>query len=432
MRIWFNGAEVPEHRETLARLGAKHVAFNMAPIVQQRNGNAGDRDGLDPFETVFYTSQLDVDSEAMQQVVANYSDSESLVLDLPSDELPLIPLWDGQDLEDLYEMAVTYGQVAITEPSALEVANQRSLTMFVRRNPHVRIWCNTSKTKILAMPFVTDAIVTGWLHSSKYRELQMWDGKKVLRVPRDSRIKAIETHRVQIGNLGEDADLLIEGDMLSNVSLAVKSWLQYERVVTTLTPFDNVEAVLVDPDTLATPTPEPAHREPETLPILSEPDGNSFEDEDGNLRPRLQVRSGTLRQCDTCFVNQVCPGFAKHASCKYEIPIVVRTTEERAAVDELLLDIQLQRALEQRFFEQLQGGGATKEASSELDRYVRMREGVQRSRTTRTELTISATGESGGGIMSQLFGPKAGEANRELPAPVSSDELILDADVVDS
>lgn len=425
MRIWFNGGEVPEHRETLAKLGVERVAFNMAPIVQQRNGNAGDREGLDPFETVFYTSQMDVDPEAMQEVVRNYSDSESLVLDQASDELPMIPMWDGQDLEDLYEDAVTYSQVAISEASALEVPNQRALTLFIRKNTHVRIWCVTSKTKILAMPFITDAIVTGWLHAQKYRELQMWDGQKVLRVPRDSRLKAIEKHRVQIGNLGEDPQLLIEGDMDSNVALSVKSWKQYEKVVTNLSPIDPVETLLTADPSLAIHDEEPVHRESVLLPILAEPDGNSYEDEDGNLRPRLAIRSDSLRKCDMCAVSQVCPMYQKGARCAFKIPISVTNKGEREAVDELLLDMQLQRVLEERTFEQLRGEGVSKQASAELDRYVRMREGVQRARTVRSEATLTVQANQPGAL-SALFGASVGNANREL-APGTE---IEDADVV--
>jgi len=307
--------------------------------------------------------------------------------------------------------------------------NQRSLTLFIRRNQHVRIWCITSKTKILAMPFITDAIVTGWLHAQKYRELQMWDGQKVLRVPRDSRLKAIEKHRVQIGNLGEDPNMLIEGDMESNVSLAVKSWLQYEKVVTSLTPVEPVEGVINDDGTLAMTTAEVVDREPVLLPILSEPDGKSYEDYDVSQLPRLGVRAESLRQCDTCFVNQVCPGFKKGASCAYNIPITVTSKAEREAVNQLLLDLQLQRVLESRFFEQVQGQGIDKHTSAELDRYVRMHEGVERAKQQRHEVTVTASG--GGGALTALFGQRVGEANREIEAPISSDELIADADVVD-
>ena len=63
MRIWFGGAEVPDHRTTLGRAGVRRVAVNLAPILKQRSGGAGPVETLEPFAALFYASQADLNPD---------------------------------------------------------------------------------------------------------------------------------------------------------------------------------------------------------------------------------------------------------------------------------------------------------------------------------------------------------------------------------
>jgi hypothetical protein len=101
MRMWFGGAEVPEHRTTLGRAGVRRAAVNLAPILKQRSGGAGPIETLEPFAALFYASQADLGAEAVDEFLQAYSDDESafygLLTPFTQRSGRLIPEWLGLD-----------------------------------------------------------------------------------------------------------------------------------------------------------------------------------------------------------------------------------------------------------------------------------------------------------------------------------------------
>jgi hypothetical protein len=413
MRIFFGGGEVPAHRNVLARQGVRNLAFNVQPIADMRSGNAGDPAEMEPFFVAFYASQT-VNGDA-SAVIKKYSDHTSLVIgDEFRVDMPTIPVWNGDSLEDFYELAVEHNKVFVNEADASLDSNARALTMFFNRNPSVEIWTVTSKANVLRLPFITHAIVTGWISAQKHRELQVWDGTKVARSPRASRAKQIDEHAAQITNLGFDPEKLKDADVDENVKLAIQSWLQYELV--TRTPLSDTPVHVGEGGVpLAIRSERPRQREPVLLPSLTM---IKTGEETTNIAPA----STTLKQCNSCVVSHLCPEFEPGAQCAYSIPVEIRSKDQLAQIVSSLLEMQAQRAFEARFIEELKGEGPTGEASRELDRWFQM--GERAKAISEETVSIKQTISGPGGMLSQFFGKSVGEQARALPSPIDADTII--------
>lgn len=412
-RIHFGGGEVPAHRTVLAKQGVRQLAFNVQPVADSRSGNAGDVESMEPFYVVFYASQT-VNGDATA-VIKKYADETSIVIgDELGSDLPHVPVWNGDDLEECFELTVGSGQVFVSEADCVIPDNARKLSHFAGRNPQVRFWTVSSKANVLALPYLTDVIVTGWISAQKHRELQVWDGHKVVRSPRASRAKQLDTHHAQITNLGGNMDLLRDGDVNASVDLALKSWLQYELV--TSTPLPHLPGnVGVGGVALARQAERPRERETKLLPSLV---AVQADDESGYIAPA----STAMKQCNNCKISHLCPEFEPGASCAFNIPVTIRSKDQLRSIVSTLLEVQAQRALEARFMEDVLGEGPTNEAGRELDRFFTM--GEKAKAMEEEGMTITQTVKGSGGLVSAFFGNKVGESARALPAPVESDDVI--------
>jgi hypothetical protein len=426
MRIWLSGGEVPKHRELLGKAGADRIAINLSSVVKDRSGGLGDPDTLLPFHKLFYTSQSDLEPSAYDEVLERYLDEDSLVLGIESDVAKranrYIPEWHGGNIDELLELAVEYGNIAVSEGVLATESLMGPLKIFLIRNRSVQLFTTCSKTKLIAPMVPTDVLVSGWLSAQKHRELQVWDGLKVARFPRAARLSQTEAHRGQIINLGYDPQLIEEGDVAESMKLAVTSWLQYEQVVATSPGSELAEARNEGGLNLATDSREARARETLVmLPVLA-PRSESVVD----ARPV----STTFRQCNVCSLNNVCPRYEKDSLCGFEIPVTLRTKTDLQAMMSTLLEIQGQRALMAKFEEDLMSQGATPETSSEIERFFRLTESSKRIAEERQTVTVVAT-SSGPGPLSGLFGNRVGELNQGLPQPIPSDDIVDASEIID-
>lgn len=414
-RVVFGGGEVPAHRLVLAKQGVRNLAFNVQPVADSRAGNAGDVAELEPFFVVFYASQT-VNGDAAA-VIRKYADEMAVVIgDEYEGDLPKVPVWNGEELEEFFSLAVDRNQVFINEADAVIEKNARQITVFAQRNPSVKIWTVSSKATVLALPYITDVIVTGWISSQKHRELQVWDGHKVSRSPRASRAKQLDTHNAQIINLGGDVEALREGDVAANVDLAIRSWKQYE-LVTNDPPPHVPQHVGGGGMPLAISTPKARQRETKLLPSLVAVQTG----EDENY---IAPSADTMKQCNACKISHLCPEFDPGASCAYSIPVTIRSKDQLRSVVSSLLELQAQRAFEARFIEEVLGEGPQADTSRELDRWFQM--GERAKAIEQDGMVVTQTIKGSSGMVSAFFGKSVGEATRALPVPIDTDE-VLDA-----
>lgn len=427
MRVWLSGGEVPKHRDLLGRAGAERIAINLSSVVKDRAGGLGDPDTLLPFAKLFYTSQSDLDDDAYDEVLERYLDNESLVMGIESEVAKkrgvFIPEWHGGDIDELLELAVEHGRIAISEGVLATDSLMTPLRTFRIRNPHVALFTTSSKPKLLAPMVPSDVLVSGWLSAQKHRELQVWDGSKVARFPRAARVSQVLAHKGQITNLGADFSLVQEGDVPESMKLAIASWLQYEQVVATNTSLETTEPGIARSLDLATDGRSSRKREELVmLPVLRQPTEEA---------PDVAPEAGTLRQCNSCSLSGFCPKYEKDSLCGFAIPVKLRTKTEVQAMMSTLLEIQAQRALMAKFEEDLMSQGATAETSSEIERFFRLTETSKRISEERFTLNVTASGPAGPGPLSALFGDRVGELNQVLQTPVESDEIIDDAEIID-
>jgi len=429
MRIWLSGGEVPKHRDMFGKAGVTKIAVNLSSVVKERSGGLGDPDTLLPFAKLFYTSQSDLEPGAYDEVLERYLTDDSLVLGIESDVAKkagvYIPEWHGGEVDELLELAVEYGRIAISEGVLATETLMRPISVFRARNPSVALFTTCSKTKLLAPMIPTDNLVSGWLSSQKHRELQVWDGAKVARFPRSARNAQIDDHRGQIINLGADPVLVAEGDVPESMRLAIASWLQYEKVVATDHSTELAQTGKGGVIDVATDTREARKREElVTLPVLRPPTEDV---------PEPGPAVGTMRQCNLCSLSGICPKYEKDSQCGYSIPVQLRTKTDLQAMMSTMLEIQGQRVLMAKFEEDLMSQGASAEVSSELERFFRLTESSKRIAEDRQTLTVVASQSgSGDGPLSQLFGSRVGELNQGLQQPIDPDDIIDDAEILDA
>jgi hypothetical protein len=123
------------------------------------------------------------------------------------------------------------------------------------------------------------------------------------------------------------------------------------------------------------------------------------------------------------------------SACSYNIPVVIRTKDQRQAVLRTLIELQTQRIMMGSFAEQVMGE-RDETVGKEMDRLFSMVEKWKSIEevTTKLSIGVTATGQEADGslgMISRLFGSQAGQNARTLDTPVLSDEYV-DAAVVES
>ena len=432
--IWYGGGEVAAHRRELARHGVRKLAFNVHPIITSRSGNAGAPGELEPYATVFYTSQH-VEDEAMATIVEGYADDMSVIVGMQFagiSEGTCIPRWNGVDIDEFHDLVAKHGSVFMDEADAAVERNARSLTGVYHRNPSMRVFTPTSKAAVVGLPFVTDPLVTGWIAATKHRELQVWDGSKVRRSPRASRAKSVEKFYGQIEALECVPELLVEEEPAESVKLAIRSWSMYEKVVTN----DDDDRMSDDvQESSKRPTNKALARvqERKLIPIM---EVRTINPGDESERSVVALANSTFQSCNNCAVSSACPSYERDHECAWEFPVQLRSTAQAIDWASTLIELKIKRILRAAAEEELIGEGLNSDLSRELESAMRMMKLAKELHETHETITISTKsngGGGGGGLISQFFGSAVGQAtNREL-SPVIEDidsAEILEAEVV--
>jgi hypothetical protein len=256
-----------------------------------------------------------------------------------------------------------------------------------------------------------------------------------------------------------DVGSVLADDPKETARLAVYSWIEMERYISAGRTLEhssgssNLPAVVANPgmprsaNNGSSPagvanSPLPTrHQSTKPLPVmalqtmvvdLQDGDGNAIQE----MHDLIESSAESLRQCNTCALAMACPGHQVDAACSYNIPVVIRTKDQRQAVLRTLVEIQAQRILMGSFAEQVMGE-RDETVGKEMDRLFTMVEKWKtiEETTTKLKIGIEASGQEGDGtlgMISRLFGSQAGANARILDVPEMSDEYVEDAVVVDS
>jgi len=298
-------------------------------------------------------------------------------------------------------------------------------------------------------------VSSAWWAAQKHGETQVWVGNRMVRLNSDDKHLKRKRYVEQIEELGADVSAVLMDDPTETAKLAVLSWLAMESFLSTGHALEHVPVAVAAPIVVATgnttgtavtgnqnitvanPVSPLRHKTPAILPIM-EADTITVKDDAGNETEQLTTINsvaGSVRQCSTCALGPACPSYQPGNSCAYNIPVVVRTKDQRQAVLRTLVEIQTQRILMGSFAEQVNGQPDAL-VGVEMDRLFKMVESWKRieEQVSTLKIGIQATGQDNDGslgMISRLFGSEAGQNARTLDVPVLSDTLIEDADMVE-
>ena len=370
-------------------------------------------------------------------------------------ELPLekfLPVWHTEHgFEELVKLAKAYPRVAIPGGDIEEIAHR--LPGMSNRYGCAFHGLSSSRQDLIERAGLASVSSTGWVAATRYGERVVFDGRALRRYTKDDKDDAIRTHASALERADFDVGALLDEDPDELTRLAVWSYDSWAEFLSRKSLVSDTSGAQNQTQDAQPEVPEPAPsgsstlnsvvpRTPgsmQVLPILSVSQGTQRSmgpDGQSEVHSESQVasRSDSVRQCDGCYLAQVCPEFSPGQGCAYKIPVEIRSKDQLVAVMTAMLEIQGQRALFARFAEELEGGYPTKVTSIELDRFFTLTEKMKDIQDNRDFLRISVETSGQAGVLSRIFGSQAGEVNRALPAPVPSEEVmaeVYDAEVLD-
>lgn len=469
MKLYFGGGEVPAFKNILVNNGAPPVSVSFTSFAGKNSVPASyDYPGDIFFDSGAYTynrTDSAKEFEDAYETAARYMtfvrenigklslvsefDANQLGKDIIEqmradvyDKFPpekFMPIWHPDDgREELEKLCSAYQVVGVSQndihgdTSHVPLFNQMVSRYGVRLHG-VGI---TSKKLIEAVKW--DSVSsTSWISPSQYGDTFVWTGRELKRYPKSYKDRARKSHRSLFTENGFSYEKIEADDNEELLRLSLWSWQQYISAISGVTrPGANRTPVLnevtsgeVDNQVIPVRTEE---RSTTMLPVMgiavTQRDDDYYDS--GEAEPVLIVRSDSMRVCNNCFLKDMCPGFKPNANCLYNIPVKIRTRDQLDAVYDSMIEMQTQRVLFMKMAEDMSGGYADPNLSSEMDRLNRMIKGKVDSSKSTFSMTVSAT-ESPPKVtfMEKFLGPAAAEKVRELESPVDADE-ILEAEIV--
>jgi hypothetical protein len=299
---------------------------------------------------------------------------------------------------------------------------------------------------------------TTWLSAAQHGETFVWTGRELKRYPNRYKGQARKRHRTLFESIGLDPALIEQDDPTENLQLSLWSWQQQiafisqrhgEGVAASQDESKSgsaesagrgVEATASETGNEGVTSP-PASRVKRVLPGLEmEAFTHRYTDpDDGERKSRTEYRASAvdlnIRTCDGCFLARKCPEYQPGESCAYEIPIKVRTKEQYVALLDSLITMQAARVFSMRMSEEVEGGYADPNLSQEMDRlakFVKLKSEIEEAGFSLT-MRVQQKGEAQVGLLSRLFGEKAGGVPALSPAgTVSAEEALGQLGVVDA
>jgi hypothetical protein len=473
MRVFFGGSEKGSYRSILLSAGVTRFGLNLThfPIPKRKELDLGAL--YKGHELILYTSEGDEDVAKYDSFVREHIDHLTHVIGRPDYdgqwmEDKYVPIWnDAEDLERLVWLCQKHARVAISD-KAINGKNVARIGQIGMRWGTQLIGMTSKPDLIERMPW--EAVVVGsWSSSIRYGETQVWDGHTLHRYPAQQKESARRRHRADIQRLGVDYESVLNDEVNAIAHLAVESWKAWEtKNFGGYDPMkDDDEIEFADPSegsniTISGQAPtapsvargvpnitnnplEIRHRNDKTLlPVMGveqitsfgsqnvDSEGESIE-VDPERVPVIRYNANPLRQCNHCYLASRCPQFQENSDCAFSLPVEIRTKDQLNAAMRALVEMQVGRVMFARFAEELEGQGLDSTLSSEMDRFFDMIEKMRDISDTRDTVRFEVEARGSSGVLSRLFGAKAGEQARQLPnggmSPEATDAMY--AEIID-
>ena len=458
LRVFLGGGEKGSHRSLLLSNNVPNIAVNVTHLAIPKIKEFTIPDTFGSASILVYTSEGDEDLNRYSDFVRNHADNISIVIgrpDMDGDWLgdKYVPLWsDDQDLERLAYLCQKVGRVAISDKAinGKNIARIRSLS----QRWGASLYGLTSKTEIIeALPWES-VIVTSWTSTIRYGETQVWDGHGLRRYPAQQKESSRRKHRADIIRLGIDYEAIMDDEVNTVGALAIRSWQQYAGADNLnssaydpsdrddedeFTDLEEGDIIAIPPETSTgvladsrrstiaiTPIEKRHEKDRLLLPVMGierivtagsisgSEQGESIEVDPQEV-PLIRYNSTPLRQCDNCYLASRCVAFKEHSECGFRLPVEIRTKEQLMATLQAMIEMQASRVLFARFAEELEGQGLDPALSSEMDRLFSLIDKFKNISDTRDMVRLEVEARGSSGVLSRLFGAKAGEVARQLP-----------------
>lgn len=361
---------------------------------------------------------------------------------LPSEKF--MPIWHVQSgIDELEKLASRYDIVGVTQADMHDTSLSPVFNSIISRYG-VRLHGVAITGRDMMKQVKWDSVSsTSWLSPAKFGDTIIWTGRELRRYPKAYKDRARKSHRNLFTDIGLDYKKIDADDSNELLKLSVWSWQQFVNSLSSVTTHSRNEiANLADTPLSAVGIHRLENRNEElipssvikretrTLPVFGtiriteqHDDGSSTE------TPYTIKRTESNRICNTCFLREKCPAFMRDANCAYNIPIEIKTKEQLRALQDAMIEMQAQRVAFMQFSEDLEGGYADPNLSSELDRLQRMIKAKQDAERDRLSINIEATSaNTGPGFFEQVFGSGAATKMRAIE-PVRADDLIKESEI---
>lgn len=480
MKLYFGGAEVPSHKKTLEENGVTHVYLSYMGLrrrvkfkrpwliaekfpehthVLLESGTYTVNRGVGSPDTSLVdlaTAYMDFVSKNAERVDA-FTEFDALALgrdwlntmradfyDDYGDKF--MPVWHAEyGVDELERMAGKYRRIAILQTALGDRDLVPTLNLCAARRGTLFHGLAMTKPDVMSSVRWDSVGSTSWISPMQFGDTQIWTGSKLQRYPKDYKEKGRTENRALIEGLGLDADKILADDRAEVAKLTLWSWQQVVDDINRKSPDqysfgaslkinENLSPANPDLRPLAateTPVGQPRPITPLATPTLRKrvllPGVDLFQP-DGQEHGQLAYRGDNLRRCDTCILrDRGCPGFEAGAACVYELPVMIKTASDVQALENGLISMQTGRVMFLRMQEDLEGGGANVNLSSELDRLTRMIKLQREGRADRFNINISGSAQAGQpGILGSMFGANVAEA-QQIETPSAADSMIKES-----
>ena len=455
MKVFFGGAEKGSYRSILLSTGVSRFGLNLThfPIPKRKELNLSEM--FSGGEVILYASENDEDLHRYDEFIREHIDHLTYVVGRPDYDgawmgEKYVPIWnDPEDMERLTWLCQKYPRVAVSD-KAITGKTVSRISQIAKRWGTALVGL-TSKPDIIERVGWEAVVVVSWSSAIRYGETQVWDGHTLHRYPAQQKESARKRHRADIQKLGVHYESVMEDDVKAVAHLAIQSWRAWEHRVfggydpssmddetefstdsddqNIVTSGDTPKGISVAPrgSNIVTQVPEKRHETGRTLlPVMGIETitsvGTHHADEHGNtieIDPEqlnvVRYNADPLRQCNHCYLSSRCPQYQENAECAFSLPIEIRTKDQLNSALRALVEMQVGRVMFARFAEELEGQGLDSTLSQEMDRVFAMVEKMRNINDSRDMVRLQVEARGSSGVLSRLFGQKAGEQARQLP-----------------
>lgn len=471
--IIFSGAEIPSNRTLLEASGAQNVMINYWGLKKRglpktkpyligehflpemkvwvdSGAVQADKANLSRQELEDYAAEYEEFIAMNYDRIEGWVEFDSQVLGLPwinqqraafeRDPKMWVVWHESYGMAVLQAWGGQYDNIAIPGDIIESVTSLAAVTRGLKARYGVKFHAlaTAKPDNLRQIPFST-ATTLAWISPMRRGETIIWDSNKLARYPKRMKAQARPRYKMVLEKAGLDFKKFVEDDTLEATRVAIWSFLQLEKTMDKNK--DNIVSDNSD-DTLYTGLMETgvgssnnsdvemrkverkevvqrSQNEMQLMPVLGYDIKTVVDDSTGRdilmEVPVVQSNMTSLRQCNTCFIAANCPAFKEDNSCAYNLPIEVKTKEQLKALLTAIIEMQGQRVAFMRMAEELSGGYADPNTSQEMDRLMKLVKSVKELETNKEFIQITASRSSQGGVLSQLFGPKAAQANVNQP-----------------